>query len=144
MTNDGRIIYNGVAYEFVSNHLDTTYIHAEITDVCDVYKSVASWPADEEDWDKILREDPVVSGMRIEGGILVRQLVSVDVLVSRIRDEIKRQGYDDPGYWPVRNDILVANEYVDYGNEWNDITYCDDDIRAFAEDFRTDDEDEEE
>lgn len=138
MTNDGRVIYNGVAYEFVSNRVGTTFIHAEITDINDVYRPVASWPADEEDWRKILYYDPVKSGMTIEDGILVKQLVSVDVLVSRIRDEAKKRGYDDPDYWPVRNGILDANEYVDYGDEWNDITYCDDDIRAFAEDFCAD------
>lgn len=76
--------------------------------------------------------------MTIEGGILVKQFVSVDVMVSRIRDEAKKRGYKDPGYWPVRNGILTANEYVAYGNEWNDITYCDAEIRLFAEDFCAD------
>lgn len=59
MTNDGRVIHNGVAYEFVSNRFGTTFIHAEIPDVSDVYRPVASWPADEEDWNKILFQDPI-------------------------------------------------------------------------------------
>lgn len=138
------MIRNGVAYSFESNRLGTTFIHIEIQDVSGVYRPVASYEGDEAEWKYILSHDPIAEDHRLEGGVRIRQMVSVDVLVSRIRDEVKKNGGDDPGYWPVRNGVLDANGCVEYGNEWNDITYLDDDVKAFASDYLQDKEDEEE